>query len=101
MVVAADSSRHLEPRTAGVLPGQPVLRVADMAQKLEARRAGVGVGYLPRPLAEAEARAGRLVVKAVEGPPQRTTQHLVWRTGNAGPAKAWLLQALRAGLVTA
>lgn len=98
VVVAADSSRHLPARTAGVLPGQPVLRVADMAQKLAAQRAGAGVGYLPRPLAEREARAGRLVIRAVEAPPQRAAQHLAWRTDAGGPAQARLLAALRARL---
>ncbi|HCA27929.1 MAG TPA: LysR family transcriptional regulator, partial [Betaproteobacteria bacterium] len=47
-VVAADSSRDLAPRTAGVLFGQEALTVPDIRAKLEAQRQGLGVGYLPR-----------------------------------------------------
>src|SRR5689334_12800152 len=61
-VSVADSSRVLAPRTMNLLTGQDVLTVSSMAEKAAAHVAGLGVGYLPRPLAEREIAAGRLVM---------------------------------------
>src|SRR6187401_1249485 len=59
-VSVADTSRMLPPRTMNILSGQDVLTVSSMQEKAAAHVAGLGVGFLPRPLAEREQAAGRL-----------------------------------------
>lgn len=103
-IVVRDTSRNLPPRSAGLLTGQDTLSVPDLDAKVEAHRRGLGVGYLPRSLAEREQRAGRLVIKAVQGARLTTTLSLAWRHGGHGRALQWLLAefqdpALRSRLV--
>jgi DNA-binding transcriptional LysR family regulator len=96
-ISAADSSRNLPPRTSGILSGQDVLTVPDICSKLEAQISGLGVGYLPRPLAEKYAAAGKLVIKQVAESKPQATSHLAWRTQNGskgGKAQQWLLKQL-------
>ena len=70
-VSAADSSRNLPPRTSGLLSGQDVLTVPDMAAKVEAQIKGLGVGYLPQNRAKPEVAAGRLkIMKVAERKPE-------------------------------
>jgi len=76
-VSIADSSRLLPPRTAGLLSGQDVLTVSSLDAKVAAHVAGLGVGWLPRWIAEREAWAGRLVVLEPEAP--RLPRKWSWR----------------------
>jgi len=91
-ISAADSSRNLPPRTAGLISGQDVLTVPDIQSKIEAQRAGLGVGYLPRHLARPEIESGRLVPKTVEEPKPPLPVYLVWRTAHRGEALRWFLE---------
>ena len=83
-VVAADSSRRLPPRTVGLVYGQETLTVPDMASKLAAQIAGLGVGFLPAWLAEPEVAAGRLVIKRLEEDQPVETLCLAWRGNHRG-----------------
>lgn len=97
-VSAADSSRNLPPRTSGILSGQDVLTVPDICSKLQAQISGLGVGYLPRQLAEKHAATGELVIKQVAEPKPEATSYLAWRTQNGskgGKAQQWLLKQLQ------
>jgi DNA-binding transcriptional LysR family regulator len=91
-VAAADSSRNLPPRTAGLLTGQDVLTVPDMEKKVAAQVAGLGVGFLPVHLARAHLGAGRLVRKLVAEERAPTPLFNAWRTSHRGKALAWLLK---------
>lgn len=93
-VSAADSSRNLAPRTSGILSGQDVLTVPDMAAKLQAQIAGLGAGYLPKRLAEQYAADGKLVIKLVAEPKPEATSFLAWRS-NGGKAQQWLIKELQ------
>ncbi|MBC7786292.1 MAG: LysR family transcriptional regulator [Methylophilaceae bacterium] len=93
-ISAADSSRNLAPRTSGILSGQDVLSVPDMRTKLQAQIAGLGVGYLPRSLAEAYASTGHLVIKQVAEPKPEAFGYLAWRD-KSGKAQQWLLKELQ------
>lgn len=93
-VSAADSSRSLPPRTSGILSGQDVLTVPDMQAKLLAQISGLGVGYLPKSLAEKYAALGKLVIKQVAEPKPEVTSFLAWRT-DGGKAQQWLLKELQ------
>ncbi len=93
-VSAADSSRNLAPRTSGILSGQDVLTVPDMMAKLQAQIAGLGVGYLPKRLAEQYAAKGMLIIKPVAEPKPEATSFLAWRS-NGGKAQQWLIKELQ------
>lgn len=93
-ISAADSSRNLAPRTSGILTGQDVLAVPDMQAKLQAQIAGLGVGYLPKKLAERPIANGELVIKQVAEPRHEVTSFLAWRA-NGGKAQQWLLEQLK------
>ncbi|MEW5967418.1 MAG: LysR family transcriptional regulator [Pseudomonadota bacterium] len=93
-VVIADTARKLPLRSAHWLQQQPRLTVPDLPTKLAAQQAGLGIGSLPRWLAETEIAAGRLVRCAWAGGNPRETFHLAWRSGEAGRALDWFVQAL-------
>jgi DNA-binding transcriptional LysR family regulator len=100
-VSVADSSRHLPPRTTGLLGGQDVLTLPTMAAKLAAHVAGLGVGFLPLPLAEREAEAGRLVILPVEIPKPAGDAVIAWRPNRTGKALRWFIRQLESGQVRA
>jgi DNA-binding transcriptional LysR family regulator len=100
-VSVADSSRLLPPRTVGLLSGQDVLTVASMEAKAAAHIAGLGVGFLPRWIAEREALAGTLRVLAVEAPRPIAELLVAWRPGHAGKALKWFVKRLEDPLVAA
>lgn len=92
-ISAADTSRNLPPRTSGILSGQDVLTVPDMQSKLSAQIAGLGVGYLPRKLAEQHADQGYLVIKEVAEAKPEASAYIAWRS-NGGKAQQWLLKRI-------
>lgn len=93
-IVIADTARNLPLRSADWLRQQPRLTVDDLPAKLAAQQAGLGVGALPRWLAETEIAAGRLVsCELAEGRP-RQRFHLAWRSGETGRALDWFVRAL-------
>jgi DNA-binding transcriptional LysR family regulator len=94
-IVVADSSRHLPPRDAGLLTGQETLTVHNVAAKLLAQQLGMGVGHLPRGLAQREAAAGRLVIKQTSEGRVSAPLYLAWRSGHKsreGKAQAWWIK---------
>jgi DNA-binding transcriptional LysR family regulator len=94
-IAVADSARAMPRRTAGLLPGQPVMTVPDFRYKIAAQVAALGCGYLPRHIAEAELKSGRLLAKrTVQGDVVQTI-HLAWREPVRGRALAWFIQAFR------
>lgn len=96
-VAVGDTSLEREPLTINLLAGQEVLVVPDFQAKLEAQRRGLGVGFLPRYLAEPYIRSGELVFKEVAKTPDRHQLFLVWRQEEKGNALQWLLERLREG----
>ncbi|HSO07336.1 MAG TPA: LysR family transcriptional regulator [Pelomicrobium sp.] len=93
-VAVADSSRHLPARTTGLLSGQEVLTVPSMQAKVAAQVAGLGVGYLPRYLADPHLESGALVAKETEEPKASTPLYLAWRTSHRGRALKWFQERL-------
>ena len=100
-VSIADSSRLLPPRTLGLLSGQDVLTVATLDAKVAAHVAGLGVGWLPRWIAEREAWAERLVILEAEAPRPASEIVVAWRPSSAGKAAKWFVKRLEDPLVAA
>lgn len=94
VVVIADTARNLPLRSAGWLRQQPRLTVDDLPAKLAAQQAGLGVGTLPRWLAESEIAAGRLIDCPWAGGNPRQTFRLAWRSGESGRTLDWFVRAL-------
>ena len=94
-ISVADSSRSLPTRTVGILTGQDVLTMPSMESKVRAHIAGLGVGFLPTPLAEQQAKAGTLVILPVDiGKPGGDCM-MAWRPHRTGKALRWFLQQLQ------
>ncbi len=93
-VAIADTSQELRARTTWLQDGQPVLRVPDLRAKAAAQVAGLGIGHLPRWLAEADIAAGRLVELPLAEPRPATPCHIAWKSRQQGQALSWFLQAL-------
>lgn len=96
IVAVADTTRTLESLTVGILPGQDVLTLASLRDKLEALRRGLGCGYMPEYMVHADLAAGRLIHKEVDHPPRAGTVYQAWRQSGAQPGKAlaWWLDHL-------
>ena len=94
VVVAADSSRRLPPRTVGLLTGQDTLTVPDLPSKLAAQVAGLGCGAMPWYLAADDVAAGRLVVKLLDTPRAPSRVQAAWREARPGKALAWWINAV-------
>ncbi len=94
-VVTHDTARHNVMRTEGLSTGKQVLYVQTMEQKLQAQLAGLGVGHLPRKLAQPHISKGKLVILNT---PEETTgnqeRYLAWKISNKGKALKRLAQLL-------
>lgn len=95
-ISAADSSRNLPPRTSGILKGQDVLTMPNMQSKLAAQIKGLGVGYLPKFLAQKHIANGELIIKQVTESKHEVPMYLAWRTSDKamGKAQQWLLKQI-------
>lgn len=102
-IAVADSALRLSPRTINVLPGQDVLTVNSMAEKIELQRRGVGCGFVPQAWVQGLVDRGELVVKSTTRPPQRPRLAYAWRCTQGpkgvrrpppGLALQWWLQQL-------
>jgi molybdate transport repressor ModE-like protein len=97
VVAVADSVQRGAGITVGLLAGQDVLTVPTMRAKLDAQLRGVGIGFLPEPMARPFLATGRLVAKVTMRPSRLVRMSYAWRDGGAlGPGKGlqWWLQQL-------
>jgi molybdate transport repressor ModE-like protein len=95
-VAVADSVQRGVALTRGLLPGQDVLTVTTMRQKLDAQLRGLGAGFLPEPMARPFIESGRLVVKRIQRPLRMVRFSYGWRANAmSGRALAWWLQQLQ------
>ena len=96
-VAVADSVQRGSSMTFGLLIGQDVFTVATMQAKLDAQLRGLGIGFLPEPVARAYINAGHLVVKRVERPERLVQPCYAWRATaklDHGRALQWWLKQL-------
>ena len=88
-VVAADSSRRLPPRSAGLFEGQETMIVPSLQAKLAAQCYGLGVGYLPLYMVQPHLVRGELVARRTTALRQPAALNLGWRAGDEGRALSW------------
>lgn len=78
-IAVADSAQRLDRITVNLLPGQEVLTVSSMQDKVEAQLRCLGCGFLPEPLARAHLQAGQLVACTLLRSPQTPRLAYAWR----------------------
>ena len=102
-VAVADSAERLSPRTVNLLPGQEVLTVTSMVDKIEAQRRGLGCGFIARHLAQPLIDRGELLIRPTQRGPGVARMVYAWRCAvgpkgerrpPAGLALQWWLQQL-------
>ena len=94
-IVIADSARDQRARSFGLLAGQPSFTVSSLQAKLDAQLRGLGVGFLPEPVARPHLQAGRLVARRIERGSYSATLHYAWRANVVpGRALSWWLERL-------
>lgn len=92
IIAAADSSRHLPAKSAGLISGYEVLTVPSMADKIELQCAGLGVGFLPVELARPFLEQGRLVELQVCVEKPEAPVSLAWKEAQPGLALKWFIE---------
>jgi DNA-binding transcriptional LysR family regulator len=101
-IAVADSAQRINRITVNLLPGQEVLTVASLQDKIEAQLRCLGCGFLPEPMARPHIEAGHLVVKPTTRETHVAQFGYAWRCvigpkGQAmdlGQALQWWLQQL-------
>lgn len=93
-VSVADTSRSLPPRTAGLLSGQDIFTVPTMRAKVAAHVAGLGVGYLPKHMAEPQIKLKKLTALSTLNNRNVAELLIAWRANRTGKALRWFAQQL-------
>ena len=102
-VAVADSAHRLAPITLNLLPGQDVLTVATMQDKIEALLRCMGCGFVPEAMVRHHIESGRLVTAKVRRARHAVHLGYAWRCdtgpkGRRGPvglALTWWLEQLK------
>lgn len=81
-----DSARTLTKRVAWRLPGQKEIIVPDMETKIAAHLAGVGIGFLPKPLCQPMVDSKELVSRIIPTMRPPSPLSLAWRKFGGGKA---------------
>ncbi|MCS5711913.1 LysR substrate-binding domain-containing protein [Candidatus Berkiella aquae] len=93
-IAVADSTRGLTTRSSGILPGQSILTVNTMQEKIDAMIAGLGIGYLPLTQAKPYIKSGELIEKNVQRLKTKGIVSLAWRPSLIGKAGLWFIEQL-------
>ena len=94
-VVIRDTSRNSPALSRGILDDQRTLYVDSTADKVQAHRLGLGVGFVPAHCAADAIASGELVQLDTEVAKEPDPFTLAWRTSNRGRALKWLVDRLR------
>lgn len=97
-IVTHDTTKINVARTAGLIDSQQTLYVQNIAQKISAQLAGIGIGYLPRHTVEQYLQSGEFVEINLED--SNTAEcFLAWKISNKGKGlKALTALLVRSGL---
>lgn len=96
-IALADSVERGGGLSVGVLAGQDVFTVTDMREKIDAHVRGLGIGFLPKCVAQPYIDTGRLLAKRVERAEHELDFFYAWRDGeksSQGKALQWWLRQI-------
>ncbi|MGF1740172.1 LysR family transcriptional regulator [Vibrio profundum] len=94
IVAIADTAREQPAISVNILQKQPRLTVTNFHAKVEALTSGLGIGTLPKSVAEPLIASGALQ-KITGGQEASLDIMLAWRRNAIGEAKAWCIQYLK------
>lgn len=93
VIAIADTAREQPAISVNIIQRQPRLTVTNFAAKVDALKAGLGIGTLPKSLAQELIESGEL--KAItDVPAQPIDIILAWKRNKIGEAKSWCIQYL-------
>ncbi|MGF1719238.1 LysR family transcriptional regulator [Vibrio kyushuensis] len=93
VIAIADTAQEHPIQTVNVLDKQPRLTVTSFHAKVDALIAGLGIGTLPKQVAERLIAEGKLCL--IDGGQQQDIDIVMaWRRSNMGNAKNWSIQYL-------
>lgn len=93
VIVIADTAREQPPISVNITQRQPRLTVTNLAAKVDALKAGLGIGTLPKELASSLFEQG--VLKPIlNANVQQAEVILAWKRNKIGEAKSWCIQYL-------
>ena len=95
-VIVRDTSRNSATLSRGILNQRNAIYVPTMEAKIAAHRAGLGVGYVPKPQVSDDIAQGRLVPLSLAEPYEDSALMLGWKASNRGQALQFLLERLKA-----
>lgn len=94
IIAIADTAREQPALSMNIIQKQPRLTVTNFTAKVDALRAGLGIGTLPSQIAQPLIESGEL--KLIEGTePLPMDIILAWRRNTMGEAKSWCIQYLK------
>ncbi|MBR9788559.1 MAG: LysR family transcriptional regulator [Vibrionaceae bacterium] len=94
IIAIADTAREQPALSINIIQKQPRLTVTNFTAKVDALRAGLGIGTLPSQIAQPLIDSGEL--KMIEGTEPLTMDViLAWRRNTMGEAKSWCIQYLK------
>lgn len=93
-VVIHDSSVVEIPRSSEIYSENQRFYVANMGQKIEAQRQGIGFGFLPYELIKQYLASGEMKILNVEGNPGMNQGLIAWKLANQGKGLKELRQIL-------
>jgi DNA-binding transcriptional LysR family regulator len=99
-IVIRDSATQSPIRSHRNLSTRPMLRVANMEQKIQAQLQSIGVGYLPKHKIQPLLNSGQLVELKLQKDAPTTQQYCAWRSTNTGRATQWFVDKILAAANT-
>ncbi|MGD8110201.1 LysR substrate-binding domain-containing protein [Vibrio sp. TRT 17S01] len=94
VIAIADTARDQPALSVNILQKQPRLTVTNFHAKLEALIGGLGIGTLPKQIADPLIQEGKLrLIAGTE--PQHVEIILAWKRNKIGEAKSWCIQYLK------
>ncbi len=94
-ISVSDTVRNLPPRTVGLLFGQDTLAVPNMKTKLAFQIAGIGFGFIPKPIALEAINNGLLIEKEVEEKRSPDPLYIAWRSEETGAGLDWWINKMK------
>ncbi len=94
IIAIADTAREQPALSMNIIQKQPRLTVTNFTAKVDALKAGLGIGTLPSQIAKPLIDSG--VLKQIQGTePLPLDIILAWRRNTMGEAKSWCIQYLK------
>lgn len=92
-IVMTDSSLSSLGRSSGLLESRQIIRVPNVAAKIQAQILGVGVGFLPKHVITHELERGDLIALECSVPRPNIPLYMAWRKNSSGKALRWFVDA--------